>query len=65
MRVRVGESVRATLMSNQAHKLRKTLNLFNEACAARGRGCDKCICRLINVAAMPADILHPKKGLQN
>jgi len=46
----VGESVWATLMSNQPHKLRKTLNLLNEACSKRGRGRDKCICQFINVA---------------
>lgn len=37
VRVRVrGESVQAALMSNQPHKLRKTLNLFNEACSTGG-----------------------------
>lgn len=31
-----GESVQAALTSNQPHKLRKTLNLFNEACSTGG-----------------------------
>lgn len=31
-----GESVQAALTSNQPHKLRKTLNLFNEAYSTGG-----------------------------
>lgn len=31
-----GESVQAALTSNQPHKLRKTLNLFNEAFSTGG-----------------------------
>lgn len=57
----VGESVRATLMSNQAHKLRKTLNLFNEACST-GRGSDKCIWgKLINVATSAFRLFLPQE----